>query len=76
MSEQEPKPVEGSPEPPVLPATPRTPEQRLERVVAVMQAEGVDFRAVPIRMTEGMRGTFIADVAAFDIRTGQPLQRG
>jgi len=76
VSEQEPKPVEESPEPPVLPATPRTAQQRLDRVIAVMQDEAVDFRAVPIRMTEGMRGTFIADVAAFDIRTGQPLQRG
>jgi len=51
----------------------RTPKQRLERVLAVMREEAVDFRSAPTRVAEGMRGTFIADVIAIDTRTNQPL---
>lgn len=72
MSEQEAKTAEETPQ---VPPVERTPQQRLARVLSVMRDEGVDFRAVPIRLSEGVRGTFIADVAAVDIRTGQPLQR-
>jgi len=80
---QEAEPVGEMPEKPaglVVPPKPvpveHTPKQRLDRVFAVMKEEGVDFRAIPIRLTQGMRGTFIADIDAVDIRTGQPLQRG
>ena len=83
MSGQEVVAADETPEKPaglVVPPEPvpveRTPKQRLDRVLAVMQEEHLDFRAIPIRMTQGMRGTFIADIDAVDIRTGQPLQRG
>jgi len=78
MSEQEPKPVEESPEPAVLPATGQTAQERLDRVKAVMMEEGLDMIAARVRLAPGtiMQGWFEPDVVVMDLRTGQPLQRG
>jgi len=65
------KAAEAPPAPPMP-----TGQERLERVVAFMREEGVDFRALPFRILAGMQGTFIADVMAVDTRTGRPLERG
>ena len=60
------------------PPAPRTAQERLDRVKAVMMAEGLDMIAARVRLAPGtiMQGWFEPDVVVMDLRTGQPLQRG